>query len=388
MVEIASYAAPLSDDRPCGESAAGTPAMVAMDAVLTPERPRMIGGDAAPPDPAEAYKRALERWREAGAQAERVLAASRDLKAAAILSVSMLYTDGVEAFGDGVELVRGYLDRYWDEVHPALEADFDPYPRRNAFEAFFLSDAVDGLRRAPLARDPKLGGVATLEQIELASSRAAGAAEAARAAARALDAAAISGDDAAALADRAAAAKRARDGFAALEETWSAKMSALAAWSQTDAGRAARGVDFDVELSFAPLTSMLDEIVETLSARDGRAAVGANGLAHAASSAGLSNGDGKTAMGVGSSHSPVSTQAPTSAPGAIATRDDAVAALSAVAAWFRANEPSSPVAAIVERASRLVAKSFVEILEDLGANGIEELKKAEQVADDAGAKAG
>ena len=51
--------------------------------------------------------------------------------------------------------------------------------------------------------------------------------------------------------------------------------------------------------------------------------------------------------------------------GTIQSREDAIRALDAVAEYFRRTEPSSPIPLFVERARRLVAKSFLEVLADL-----------------------
>ena len=57
--------------------------------------------------------------------------------------------------------------------------------------------------------------------------------------------------------------------------------------------------------------------------------------------------------------------APVVAVGAIQSREDAIRALDAVAEYFRRHEPSSPIPMIVERARRLVSRSFLEVLADL-----------------------
>lgn len=51
--------------------------------------------------------------------------------------------------------------------------------------------------------------------------------------------------------------------------------------------------------------------------------------------------------------------------GAIASREDALRALDAVAAYFRRAEPSSPVPLMLERTKRLVSGTFLEVLEEL-----------------------
>jgi type VI secretion system protein ImpA len=56
--------------------------------------------------------------------------------------------------------------------------------------------------------------------------------------------------------------------------------------------------------------------------------------------------------------------------GGIGTRQDAVRALDAVAEYFRRNEPSSPVPLLMDRAKRLVAKNFLEVLQDVAPEAV------------------
>jgi type VI secretion system protein ImpA len=63
-------------------------------------------------------------------------------------------------------------------------------------------------------------------------------------------------------------------------------------------------------------------------------------------------------------------QAGTVAIGNIKSRQDAIRALDAVAEYFRRNEPSSPIPLIVDRAKRLVAKDFLEVLADIAPDAL------------------
>ena len=56
--------------------------------------------------------------------------------------------------------------------------------------------------------------------------------------------------------------------------------------------------------------------------------------------------------------------------GAVMSRQDAVRALDAVADYFRRNEPSSPIPLLIERAKRLVAKDFLEVLADIAPDAV------------------
>ena len=62
--------------------------------------------------------------------------------------------------------------------------------------------------------------------------------------------------------------------------------------------------------------------------------------------------------------------------GAIASREDAIRALEAVATFFRSNEPSSPIPFLVERAKRLISRDFFEVLADITPDAVSSAKSA------------
>ena len=53
----------------------------------------------------------------------------------------------------------------------------------------------------------------------------------------------------------------------------------------------------------------------------------------------------------------------------IRDRNDIVGMLDRICRWYRANEPSSPVPPLLERAKRLVAKDFMALLLELAPEG-------------------
>jgi type VI secretion system protein ImpA len=58
----------------------------------------------------------------------------------------------------------------------------------------------------------------------------------------------------------------------------------------------------------------------------------------------------------------------------IKSRQDAIRAIDAAVLFFRRYEPSSPVPLLLERARRLVSKSFMEVLEDIAPEGVPQAK--------------
>jgi len=67
----------------------------------------------------------------------------------------------------------------------------------------------------------------------------------------------------------------------------------------------------------------------------------------------------------------------------IRTRQDAVRAIDAIAAFFRSHEPSSPVPIFLERAKRLVSKSFMEVLEDIAPDSLSQARMIGGIKDEA-----
>jgi type VI secretion system protein ImpA len=60
--------------------------------------------------------------------------------------------------------------------------------------------------------------------------------------------------------------------------------------------------------------------------------------------------------------------------GEIQSRDQAIRAIDAAMLYFRKHEPSSPVPMLLERARRLVAKGFLEVLEDIAPDGLSQAR--------------
>jgi len=62
--------------------------------------------------------------------------------------------------------------------------------------------------------------------------------------------------------------------------------------------------------------------------------------------------------------------------GAIRSRQDAIRALDAVTTFFENTEPSSPVPMFVERAKRLIAKNFLDVVQDIVPDALNAAKAA------------
>src|SRR5258705_10706090 len=83
-------------------------------------------------------------------------------------------------------------------------------------------------------------------------------------------------------------------------------------------------------------------------------------------------GDGEPESGGGDS----GEQGGPAISGVVRSRQDAIRALDAVSAYFRQQEPSSPVPMLLDRAKRLVSKSFLEVLADIAPEALGQARSA------------
>ncbi len=328
-IEFASLVAPISADKPCGEYLEDTQAMAAFDAYrvfgqTTPPDQRQ-GGDGKPTPP---------DWREIREKSLEVLGQSKDFRLLAHLAASEIRLQGgLPALVGLLDVAAQWTEQYWDGVYPPI--DDDAIFRRNALNSFGDRFAiVDALRRLPLVSHPQLGK-ARLRDLEGAGEPAAEGAGGTQVAGIF---ASVDSTELATLRQQAKAA------IASLK---------LIDGRMRDAGGSEAAPDFDSLLS--PLVLITRTVDQYLAERG-------HGTADA--------GGGEVEGGM-----------TTVAVGSIRSRQDAIRALDAVAAYFRQNEPSSPVPLFVERAKRLVSMNFLDILADVAPDGIGQAKSAGGIKD-------
>ena len=327
---------PLAGEQPCGLNLDDTGGLVAFDAL------RLFGqtrSPEAPPDTDDADKEAAKakppiEWPRVQSDALDALAKSKDLRLLAYLGTAVLRTEGLPSFAAVLTTASQWLQTYWPQVYPPL--DEDAIARRNALNCFADPMAVvDRVWRLPLVESRQHGRFG-LRDIELARGQATpGALEAKP------DEGAI----------RAAFGEMPIDELTTLDRSVA---DALAALNTIDARMRSEGGP-DVAPDFAPLSTQFAKLNrflrEQVESRNGSAgAAGAPGDGPAAGAA--------------------------FAVGAIASRQDAIRALEAVAEYFRRNEPSSPIPLFLDRAKRLVAKDFLEVLADIAPDALSTARSA------------
>ncbi len=292
-------------------------------------KPEQRTGDAVKPaeDP---------NWAKVVDRAQAILHRSKDLRVAVHLTRALTCTEGIPGLATGLSLIHGLLERYWEGIHPLLEADRgdDPTERLNALAPLIDSEVViKDLRDSYLVNSREQGQLRARD-VEVALGRLAprggdpttvkplGQVQAQIAAALSSDRSVPS------------AVREAYDRAVAIQTLINERLGAARA------------------LDLAPLVQPLGCLVEAC-----EAALGVQSEAEK---------DGRAASGDGAR--PAMT-------GEIRTRDDAVQVLEMVCSFLERTEPSNPAPLFIRRAQRLIKKSFLEIVRDLMPDSLSQLEK-------------
>lgn len=287
-------------------------------------------------------------WKETAAQATALLQRTRDLRVMTHLAIARLHLEGLPAFAQELAVIRCHLDTLWQPVHPQLdpEDDNDPLQRRNAL--MMLGDPVRVLR--PL-RDLPLAGTVRAGQVswrDIAILNGQIEAEPGRAKlSEAMIRAAFAGTDSTQRAALGAGLEQALDDIVAIPAVFDRE------------SQPASGPDF------TDLIKLLQDIQKVVSRYETLAAAAAEPEPAAE--------DGPPAGEAAAPETVARTAPRVVAIRSIAvlhSREDALHALELAAAYYRTNEPSSPLPLLIDRAKRLAVLPFLEILRDLAPDGL------------------
>jgi type VI secretion system protein ImpA len=335
---------PISAEQPCGQNLDEAPVLPGeqtailsdLDALRLFGQPR--SPEALPEVETEEGGREVAKarppieWDRVRSDAIRGLQKTKDLRLLGYLATAFLRTDdGLVAFTKTLTTASQWLETYWPQVYPPLD-EGDAMARRNALNCFADPMAVvDRLWRLPIVSSRQHGRF-SLRDIEIASGQVQPGAKENRPDERAI---------------KEALKEIPTEELTTLQQYVTAATAAL---TGIDGRMRAEGGP-EVAPDFGPLSTQLAKLNrvyrEQLASRSdgavpGEVAVGAVPVVTAAGFTG----------------------------GAIQSRQDAVRALDAVAEYFRRNEPSSPIPLFVERAKRLVAKDFLEVLADIAPDAL------------------
>lgn len=342
-IDIAALLEPVAPDAPCGEDLEYDVEFLEMESAAAGKPEQQVG---------EAIVAAEEpNWRDVEARAAGLLSRTRDLRIACRLAQALLHTQGIGGLRDGLALVRGYLDRYWDELYPCLDPDDgnDPAIRVNTVGSLcHVGRVINPLRDAPLVTVRGQEPISTRTVAIVRGNEAAAPGYEARLPTAAEIEAVFMACDLAELRRTATAADEA-----------CALVAEIEAELMQRAG-AAKSLDMSV------LAKALAEARAILAPGVARR-VSALGDEQPADVAG-------NEVTVGEAQ-PVGQVQATRGRGPICGRDDVVRSIDEICRYFERQEPSSPVPILLTRARRWVTMDFIAVLQDMAPDAAKEAEK-------------
>ena len=314
---------PLSADAPTGEDLSYDPIYNEL-AVLIEGTPETQFSEAKEPS-----------WPAVRKLAEAGLKRSKDLQIAVYYAVAIMQTAGIEGGAQGMELVSGLVRQYWANVYPQIDPDDnDPTQRLNILAQVTVEPGAFG--------DP-IKYVERLSSTTLFRSGSAGPVT--------LN---LLRTDAAKLSDMISSSnpEEVTAGVDALKRV----LNAVHALDDFLIGTLGHGSvpSFDV------LIKALDRGLRPFEALTGESA------------ATVEESTGGEITGTGESNGPVRRGGQTIS-GDIQSSEDVRRMLKKICDYYAAAEPSSPVPILLQRAQRLVGKSFLDVLDNLAPGGRSEI---------------
>lgn len=272
---------------------------------------------------------------------------SKDLEAAAYLGEALIRLDGLAGLDQGLEVVHGLLANFWPTLHPGAPSTDDPelMPELRTKWLTWIGGANDlqnALRTVAVEAIGDDGRVLSFGDL--------------------LDARRVQR----AYQENPSEYERLLEARITTPETWSAaigrahpdRLEATAALADRCRQRLAdlatlceRVFPADSVPSSTKLQELLELLAQELRAPSVGSPTNDEGGASMAGAAGGSGGNARSGS--------------VSAPGAIASRDDALRTLHAVARFLRQTEPHSPVPYMLERCARWLGMTFDQLMQDL-----------------------
>ena len=332
--QVDSLLQPVADATPCGADLEYDPAFLELERLVQGKPEQQMGSAVVPAQEPD--------WDAIAKRAAALLGKTKDLRVAFHLTRALLSCDGFAGLRDGLAVLRGLVERYWDGLFPRLEPDEenDPTFRINILMGLCDSAAIiERVRAIPLVTSRSFGRF-NLRDLAIASGELPPAPGTAAPASVAIDGAFAES----AVADLQATAASVRESLAHL--------AALATTVGAHVGLAHAP-------SFASLCGLLGQAHKILTARlELRGVKSASLQGSAASSAAVD----------------AAPAAQAELTGAVTSRQDVVHLLDRICDYYQRREPSSPMPLLLQRCRRLVSASFLDIVRDLAPDAVPQVE--------------
>ncbi len=273
-------------------------------------------------------------WRGIVSQIEDQTKRTKDLWLAGYLMRAGARMGRIDTVAQGAQFLAGLLDRYWDKVHPQLD-EYGFQGRKTPLESLTrLGDFLNPLRATVLVRHPRLGEYSS-NDIE-----------------------------------RFAREGESADGYGMFR-------AAMAEMPPEDLAAAVAQLD-DVKTGIARADAIMtmnagsDTSVNFQPTYDALAGMRKALISFMPGAAEEEDAPAAEAEGQASG---ASAPASRGAPGAIESREDVLKTLDAIADYYRRKEPTSPVPLALRRAREWVNLDFLEVLQDIAPNSVDEARR-------------
>ena len=337
-IDVEKLLQELSADSPCGSDMEYEPEFQELER-STQYRAEQVIGDAI-------VEASEPNWSDVFRAATEMFSKTKDLRVAVYLARAALHLDGFIGFNNGLSLIKGLAERYWDSVHPRLdpEDNNDPTIRVNTVAA--LSDpetVLRSVRKAPVVGARGIGQF-SIRDIDIAKGLVQPTSSDETTPETGVIDAAFMQTELEGLQATSDAVKQARENLTAIEKFFTEKVSAAQSPNLSE------------------LNKILYHISTVLTEQLGRRGVAG------AEEAGME--------GEGAANAAMGGKPAASISGAIQSREDVIRMLDKICDFYKQNEPSHPLPLLLQRAKRLVRKDFMEILKDIAPDA---LKQAELI---------
>jgi len=277
-------------------------------------------------------------WDEATNLAVELLSRTHDLRIAVYLTRILTRTEGLEGLENGLQLINGYIEQYWDTCYPQLdpEDDNDPTERMNTLADLNDYQNIIGpiVNKLPLCSLPVLG------TIHLAEIRTAFEDHEAKPSLVDIDAICAGND----VKDLQNSQTKTDNCLFLLDQCTTLLNEKV---GQINA------------VGFEQLQLVLNEISQFFTTQLAK----------------LRPDEIDMANNIAASN-PEAANNPDNRPTQeITGRPDVLRALEKICKYYETYEPGSPVPLLLQRAHSLVEKNFIEIIEDLSPDSLAQLRK-------------
>jgi type VI secretion system protein ImpA len=327
--EVDQLLAPVSEEASAGMNLEYDPSFSELERAAAGKEERYSGGELIPAEEPD--------WRSVRESAVGLFARTKDLRVAMQLARAETALSGLDGLQGGIAVIRGLLERYWDEVHPQLEAEdaFDPVFRINALAPLNDPLGLLGLVRKTALVEARSVGRFTFRDLDAAEERA-NAVEGAAAPTLDLLKAALRESASDDIVARLGVLQKVRADLRAVETIFKDR----AADAQTPDIQ-----DLDNTLAYG--IAFLERGI----VRDVPAEESADAPARAA---GVASG---------------------ASVGTLRNRDDVKRVLQQVCEFLERSEPSNPAPLLIRRAYRLLDRSFIDIIQDLAPEAFGQIER-------------